>query len=226
MAIFKEIFAEHMQVKAVKVELRPFGKTSADPKVVTSTAYLRMPIIGHVKHWVVHAMEDLREMSFSQINKSLEVDNWMITVYGQDVGAEPAPSRLRRIPELPPRQDDAEILARIQERPEGHQAPALQDSAYEEEEFEAQDRRELAPIKPNYNLRWKSCQSLWLMPTTPGHFDFFLDYMNASGTHRSQSSPTCCIEQECPLKSWLWPKKRCYRVQCAENTSGCQMDLG
>ena len=102
MAIFKEIFAEHMQVKAIKVELRPFGKTSADPKVVTSTAYLRMPIIGHVKHWVVHPMEDLREMSFTQINKSLEVDNWMITVYGQDVGAEPAPSmpssRPRRIP--------------------------------------------------------------------------------------------------------------------------------
>jgi hypothetical protein len=105
-------------------------------------------------------MEDLREMSFSQINESLEVDNWMITFYGQDVGAELAPStpssiprRIPAQPELPPRQDDAGILARIQERPEDHQAPALQDAAYEEEEFEAQDRRELAPIKPNYNLR-------------------------------------------------------------------------
>eukprot|EP00435_Cladocopium_sp_Y103_P071812 s194_g38.t1 len=43
---------------------------------------------------------------------------------------------------------------RIQERPEDHQVPALQDGVFEEEEeFEVQDRKELAPIKPNYNLR-------------------------------------------------------------------------
>ena len=226
MAIFKEIFAEHMQVKAIQVELRPFGKTSADPKEVTSTAYLRMPIIGHVKHWVVHPMEDLREMSFSQINESLEGGNWMITVtvYGQDVGADPAPStpssRPRRIPaqpELPPRQDDAGTLARIQERPEDHQAPALQDAAYEEEEFEAQDRRELAPIKPNYNLRRvleklpklvaDADNSLWHIPISD-----FTNLLLRAGM------PT-------EVLALARPKKRCYRAQCAENASGCQTDL-
>ena len=159
MALFKEIFQEHMMVKAIKVELRPFHKSAADPKVVTSTAYLRIHITGNVKHWILHPMEDLRELSMNQINEAVECDEWMITVFGQDVGSLPAPStptsRPRRIPpqpDLPAKTDDAEILARIQERPEDPQVPALQDGVYEEE-FDAHDRKDLAPIKPNYNLR-------------------------------------------------------------------------
>ena len=159
MALFKEIFQDHMMVKAIKVELRPFHKSAADPKVVTSTAYLRIHITGNVKHWILHPMEDLRELSMNQINEAVECDEWMITVFGQDVGSLPAPStptsRPRRIPpqpDLPAKTDDAEILARIQERPEDPQVPALQDGVYEEE-FDAHDRKDLAPTKPNYNLR-------------------------------------------------------------------------
>ena len=118
MALYNEIFQEHMQVKAVKVELRPFNKTPSNPRVASSTAYLRIHITGHVKHWTIQPVEDMREMSVNQINEAIDEENWMVTIYGQEVGAVPAPStpssRPRKIPPqpgLPPRQDDAEVLA-------------------------------------------------------------------------------------------------------------------
>ncbi|CAL1138133.1 unnamed protein product [Cladocopium goreaui] len=126
MALYKEIFQEHMQVKAVKVELRPFNKTPSNPRVASSTAYLRIHITGHVKHWTIQPVEDMREMSVNQINEAIDEENWMVTIYGQEVGAE---------------------------KPEDSGVPAIEDVIYEEEEFAVQDRKELAPIKPNYNLR-------------------------------------------------------------------------
>ena len=160
MSLYKEVFQNHMQVKAVKVSLRPFNKIGPDPQMVKSSAYLRLEITGHVKEWTIHEMEDLREMSHSQINTECEVENWMVTLYGQDVDAVPAPStpskRPRSIPAqpaLPPRADDAALVPRVMERPENpaEQPLALEDAPYEE--FDAHDRRDLAPIKPNYNLR-------------------------------------------------------------------------
>ena len=105
LALFKEVFDNHMMVKAVKISLRPFKKSPPDPHVVTSTAYLRLHITGHVKEWTIDNMEDLREMSHNQIHADYEVEHWLITVYGQDLGTVPAPStpssRPRSIPQQP-----------------------------------------------------------------------------------------------------------------------------
>ena len=105
LALFKEVFDNHMMVKAVKISLRPFKKSPPDPHVVTSTAYLRLHITGHVKEWTIDNMEDLREMSHNQIHADYEVEHWLITVYGQDIGTVPAPStpssRPRSIPQQP-----------------------------------------------------------------------------------------------------------------------------
>ena len=74
-------------------------------------------------------MEDLREMSHSQIHAEYDVEHW------QDLGAAAAPStpasRPRSVPpqpELPPRRDDAALLPQVQERPEDPQDQvAIQD---------------------------------------------------------------------------------------------------
>ena len=162
MSLFKEVFDQHMEVKAVKISLRPFHKAPPDPQVVTSTAYLRLHIIGNIKEWTIQNVEDLREMSHNQIHADLDVEHWMVTVYGQDLGTVPAPStptsRPRSIPpqpELPPRRDDAALLPQVRERPEDPaEQEAIQDAPYEE--FDSQDRKDLdiiRPIKPNYNIR-------------------------------------------------------------------------
>ena len=57
MALFKEIFKDVMQVKGVKVELRPFARTTAEPTLPMSSAYLRLPGQGHVKAWTIGPMK-------------------------------------------------------------------------------------------------------------------------------------------------------------------------
>ena len=159
MALFKEILSPLLQVQGVKVSLRPFNKSPPDPQVALSSGYLRLPIVGHVKEWTMGPIEDLREMSFNQINEAIDVDDWMVVVYGTDVGAVPAPStparRPRSIPgqpPLPPRGDDAALVPEVLERPKDpREEEVMEDKAYEE--FDTQDREPLAPIKPNYNLR-------------------------------------------------------------------------
>ena len=79
MALFKEVFSNHMTVKAVKVSLRPFKKPPPDPQVVTSTAYLRLYITGHVKEWTINNMDDLREMATARSMLSMML-NWSLSM--------------------------------------------------------------------------------------------------------------------------------------------------
>ena len=166
-ALFKELFKEVMQVKAIKVLLRPFRKSSAElaePHLSMASGYLRLFITGGVKHWKVLKIEDMREFSFSQINEAIDEDDWVLVLYGVELDSVPAPStpsaRPRAIPAqpaLPPRRDDAALVPvepqpQIQERPDDErEEEALAIPAYEE--FEAHGRAALAPVKPNYNLR-------------------------------------------------------------------------
>jgi hypothetical protein len=161
MALYKEIFKGTMQVKGIKVELRPFARTTAEPALPLSSAYLRLPVQGHVKAWTLGPIEDMREMSFSQINADIDEADWMVTLYGVEHDAVPAPSTpgshpraLPPQPALPPRHDDAALvpLPEVQERPgDPQEALAVAEPAYEE--FDLHGRQSLAPIKPNYNLR-------------------------------------------------------------------------
>ena len=161
LSLYKEIFKETMQVKGIKVELRPFAKASAEPTLPMSSAYLRLPVHGHVKAWTIGPLEDMREMSFSQINADIDEADWMVTLYGVEHDAVPAPSTpgthpraLLPQPALPPRQDDAALvpLPEVQERPgDPQEAAAVAEPSYEE--FDLHGRQSLAPIRPSYNLR-------------------------------------------------------------------------
>ena len=159
MSIIKEIFKSVMQVKAVKISLRPFNKTSPEPTLPTSSAYLRCHVWGHVKVWNVEPIEDMRMMSIAQINEAYDIDDWLFTIYGTDVAEVPAPStpssRPRAIPKqpgLPPREDDAALLPQVHDRPDNPDDEP-EEPKYEEESFESQDRSSIAPIKPNYNMK-------------------------------------------------------------------------
>ncbi|CAK8997745.1 unnamed protein product [Durusdinium trenchii] len=92
MSLFKEFFKDLIQVKGVKIELRPFHLASAEPKLPLTSSYLRMQVRGNVKAWDIHPPEDLREMSFSQINAALDEDDWAITIYGVEHDMAPSPS--------------------------------------------------------------------------------------------------------------------------------------
>ena len=170
MSLFKDIFKKTMQVKGIHVSLHPFKKVKPEPQLTTTSAYLRLPIIGVVKSWTVGPLEDLRELSVAQVNEALDVEDWMITVFGVDVAATPSPStpgrhHRKRPPEpaLPPRQDDTFDLPDVIDLPEDKRPPELVGGIYEDdppevpgddEEFEASDAaKKVHPIRPNYNLR-------------------------------------------------------------------------
>ena len=177
MSLFKEIFKDTMVVKGIHVALHPFKKLKPDPQLATSSAYLRMMIVGTIKDWKIYKVEDLRELSFSQINEAVEFEDWMITVFGVEPGATPSPStpgghhrRNPPAPPLPPRQDDTFEIPEVLEIPEDRrpadivgdgvyeddqpQQPDRPEGEAEEEEFEPSDAAgQLRPIRPNYNLR-------------------------------------------------------------------------
>eukprot|EP00435_Cladocopium_sp_Y103_P056006 s391_g18.t1 len=171
LAIFKEIFQGHMLVRGVRVELRPFNKHDAQPQLAFESSHLRLAIHGDIKEWHVGPLEDLRECSHNQINEYIAEDlDWLINIFGTELQGVPAPStparRPRAIPaesSLPPKSDgplkQPAVLA-LPDQETGEDA-LLKSSAYEpaeegpqeEEEFEAKSHRDLAPIRPNYNLR-------------------------------------------------------------------------
>eukprot|EP00435_Cladocopium_sp_Y103_P067126 s113_g29.t1 len=150
-----------MLVRGIMLELRPFCKSKADPQLVFDSSYLRLIIRGTIKDWIVGPMEDLREMSHNQIHEAIEEDNWMVTIYRQELDGVPAPStpssRPRRIPPqpaLPPRQDDVLAEPQVLDRPAAEGEDRLVEAPYEAaEEFEVAPREEIQPIRPNYNLK-------------------------------------------------------------------------
>ena len=176
MSLFKEFFKDLIQVKGVKIELRPFHLASAEPKLPLTSSYLRMQVRGNVKAWDIHPPEDLREMSFSQINAALDEDDWAITIYGVEHDMAPSPStpasRPRTRPDEPgivqPAQNldemDEKSIADLKRAPltppvilDRPGDPAERDptqiAPYEDEELQTKSVEEIKPLKPNYNLR-------------------------------------------------------------------------
>ena len=170
-ALFKQIFAGHMMVRGVRIELRPFKLRDAEPQLVKESSHLRLLIRGHVKEWTICGIEDLRECSHNQIYGAIDEDDWLISIFGTELQGVPAPStpmtRPRKIPALTgiKRREEEEALSQpsLRALPDGRDDEALLQSSYEpaeqeqrqegEEEFEVQPHAPLAPLRPNYNLR-------------------------------------------------------------------------
>ena len=162
LSLFKEIFRGHFLVRGVRIALRAWHKSGAQPHLQFRSGFYRLIINGDVKDWKINPTEDMREMSHSQINEAMDEDNWTVTLFGHDfaeAGGVPAPStpvaRTRAIPAerpLPPRQDD--VLAEPELRERKDDDKDIVDAPYEqEEEFETGSREDIKPIRPNYNLK-------------------------------------------------------------------------
>ena len=162
LSLFKEIFRGHFLVRGVRIALRAWHKSDAQPHLQFRSGFYRLIINGDVKDWKINPTEDMREMSHSQINEAMDEDNWTVTLFGHDfaeAGGVPAPStpvaRTRAIPAerpLPPRQDD--VLAEPELRERKDDDKDIVDAPYEqEEEFETGPREDIKPIRPNYNLK-------------------------------------------------------------------------
>ena len=94
-------------------------------------------------------------MSHNQINEAIDEMDWMVTIYGVEVGQAPSPStptsRTRSIPPQPqfgPRKDDRLTEPELRARPEDSMVKA--DPPYEE--FETEEAPS-GTLRPNYNLR-------------------------------------------------------------------------
>lgn len=160
----KTLLKDTMIVKGIRTELRPFKKPVAQPELAARSSYLRLPCIGTVKNWTLGPLEDTREMSWSQIHAAIDVDDWMLVFFGVEPGvASPSTPtshhrRTEQQPGIPPRRDDTLAVPEVHERPEEPQPASLQEPIYEdnpeeEESFEVAERPEIAPLRPNYNLK-------------------------------------------------------------------------
>ncbi|CAK9084871.1 1-alkyl-2-acetylglycerophosphocholine esterase [Durusdinium trenchii] len=143
MSLYKEIFGGVLVVKGVKVSLRPFTDGTAEPKLPMVSSYLRLHVYGHVKEWKIMPVHDLREMSHSQIHQAIDIDDWLITIYGVETAAVPAPStpasRPRTRPEEPPMPPKPESLSlpRLMDRPADEKAEdAIVETIYEDAELD------------------------------------------------------------------------------------------
>ena len=71
--VFQEIFQRHFSVLGLMCSLRPWKRKVPDPYLSSLCAPLWLLIDGDMRHWQVHAVEDMRMMSHNQLH--LPVDD-------------------------------------------------------------------------------------------------------------------------------------------------------
>ena len=62
--------------------LRPWKRQIPDPHLSSSCAPLRLLISGGIKAWQVHAIEDMRELSYSQLHAEVAEADWRLELFG------------------------------------------------------------------------------------------------------------------------------------------------
>ena len=65
--VFQEGFEQHFSILGVMCSLRPWRRKVPDPYLSSACAPLRLLISGNMKRWEVHAVEDMRLMSYGQL---------------------------------------------------------------------------------------------------------------------------------------------------------------
>lgn len=155
LGVMKEIFSSLMQVKGIRVDLRAFTTALPEPQLTIKSAPLRLLIAGRVKKWIVGPLEDMRELSHSQLHREIDEDDWLITCFGDDVGV-PSPStpatHHRKNPEekpLPP--STSTTATNDDDRDPTAEEPSLVPE--EDEPFQLQKPEAARTIKPNYSIR-------------------------------------------------------------------------
>ena len=142
----KKVFKDYMNVQGVMSNLLPWSKPTPAPVLTLEQAPLRLLIQGSVMRWTIGRLEDLRELSASQIHEPMELDDdWMVAIFGNDTTQkdESASSSSAIVP--------AEQKKEDQEEPAGDLVP-LDPPEHDSEE---PDKIAVHPggLKPTYDFR-------------------------------------------------------------------------
>eukprot|EP00435_Cladocopium_sp_Y103_P007263 s3374_g2.t1 len=94
----KRIFQDYMVVQGTMACLQPWSTPTPSPQLAVEEAPLRLLLRGNVNSWNISQMEDLRELSLSQWNEPINIeDDWLIAIFGSDIPVEgPLPSSSSR----------------------------------------------------------------------------------------------------------------------------------
>ncbi|CAE7724343.1 unnamed protein product, partial [Symbiodinium necroappetens] len=84
--VFQEIFQQHFSVLGVMCSLRPWRRKVPDPYLSSACAPLRLLVSGNMQKWHVHAIEDMRLMSHSQLHAAVDEADWHFHFFGVKEG--------------------------------------------------------------------------------------------------------------------------------------------
>ena len=84
--VFQEVFEQHFSILGVMCSLRPWRRKVPDPYLSSACAPLRLLISGNMKRWEVHAMEDMRLMSYGQLHAEVDEADWHLHLFGVKPG--------------------------------------------------------------------------------------------------------------------------------------------
>ena len=80
--VIQDVFSSEMNVMGVLISLRPWKRNVPDPHLSSSCAPLRLLISGGIKAWQVRNVEDMREMSHSQLHAEVAEADWHLELFG------------------------------------------------------------------------------------------------------------------------------------------------
>ena len=98
MMVFRDLVSDVMNLKGIRVCLRPWKMAVSEPQLSMHSTPLRLQIRGTIKHWIMDVMEDLTTCSKSQIDRAIDIDDWQVTLFGN----EPQPNKKRKSTALSP----------------------------------------------------------------------------------------------------------------------------
>ena len=105
----KNSLKEYMIVEGAMACLQPWSTPTPNPQMTVEEAPLRLLLRGTVESWKMDQIEDLRELSLSQWNSPVNLEeDWMVAIFGKEVEEQPTSSSSSRSKQ--PKDDDQESL--------------------------------------------------------------------------------------------------------------------
>ena len=153
MRIFQEIFSDVVNVLGVKVRLRPWFLQVPDAHLSSACAPMRLLVSGHLRHWHVGPLEDMRILSHRQLQAPVEEADWHVYVFGvcqEDYDADRPPPPGGSV--LPRRPSSAPLVP-AEKKNDGKMsslpASELDDEVYEPSEAgEQKDDEDFKAVRP------------------------------------------------------------------------------
>ena len=81
----QRIFKDYMMVQGAMACLQPWSTPTPSPQLAVEEAPIRLLLRGNVNSWKISQPEDLRELSLSQWNEPINIEeDWLVAIFGSD----------------------------------------------------------------------------------------------------------------------------------------------